>query len=66
MHILDVAMRVLAGIGGVSFLAGGVYLLVAAAKTSGVGFAGTFLGFFGLTALALGIGFVVAAARSPK
>lgn len=66
MHILDGVLRAFAGVSGALFLAGGVYLLVAAAKTSGVGLAGTFLGFFGLTALALGIGFVVAAAWPTK
>lgn len=66
MQMLDVVMRVLAGVGGALFLAGGLYLLIAAAETSGVGFAGTFFGFFGLIALALGTGFVFVAARPTK
>jgi hypothetical protein len=64
MRLLDSLMRTLAGVAGALLAAGGIYLLVVAAKTSGIGLAGSFFGFFGLAALATGIGLVIVAIRS--
>jgi hypothetical protein len=41
MRLLDSLMRTLAGVAGALLAAGGIYLLVVAAKTSGIGLAGS-------------------------
>jgi uncharacterized membrane protein len=64
--MFDLVMRVLAGIAGVAFVTGGIYLLVAAANTSGIGLFGSFFGFFGLGSLGLGVIFSITAMKPAK